>query len=87
VLVFFLCVAVPLRYLGDEPRLSEVISPIHGILLYPLYLVVTVNLAVRRHWSLLRTVGVMLAGTVPFLSFVVERRVTREVPPPGSLHG
>ena len=78
VLVVFLRVAVPLRYLGGEPRLSETISPVHGFL-YVVYLLATVDLSRRSGWSVLRTVGVMLAGTVPFLSFVVERRMTREV--------
>ena len=80
VLVVLVCIAVPLRYLGDRPHLSETISPIHGFL-FIVYLGVTVDLARRRGWSLLRTVGVMLAGTIPFVSFVVERRVTSEVAP------
>jgi integral membrane protein len=33
----------------------------------------------RLRWPLLRSVGVLLAGTIPFLSFVVERRVTARV--------
>ena len=78
VLVVFLLIAVPLRYLGGEPRLSETISPIHGFL-YIVYLGVTVDLARRAGWTVGRTLGVALAGTVPFLSFVVERRMTREV--------
>ena len=78
VLVVFLLVAVPLRYLGGEPRMSETISPIHGFL-YVVYLLATVDLSRRSGWSVQRTVGVMLAGTVPFLSFVVERRMTRDV--------
>lgn len=76
VLVVFILVAVPLRYLGGEPRLSETISPIHGFL-YMVYLGLTVDLARRVGWSVWHTLGVMLAGTVPFLSFVVERRTTR----------
>lgn len=76
VLVVFLLVAVPLRYLGGEPRLSETISPVHGFL-YMIYLGLTVDLARRVGWSVWHTLGVMLAGTVPFLSFVVERRTTR----------
>lgn len=76
VLVVFLLVAVPVRYLAGEPRMSETISPIHGFL-YLLYLGATVDLSRRAGWSILHTVGVMLAGTVPFLSFVVERRTTR----------
>lgn len=78
VLVVFILVAVPVRYLAGEPRLSETISPIHGFL-YIVYLAATVDLARRAGWSVLRTLGVMLAGTVPFLSFVVERRTTRSL--------
>lgn len=78
VLIVFILIAVPLRYLGGEPRLSETISPIHGFL-YIVYLGATVDLARRAGWSVGRTLLVALAGTVPFLSFVVERRMTREV--------
>lgn len=72
VLVF---VAMPLRYLAGYETFSEFFSPVHG-LAYMLYLVTTVDLGRRVGWSLGRMVGVMLAGTVPFLSFLVERRVT-----------
>ena len=78
VLVVFILVAVPVRYLAGEPRMSETISPIHGFL-YIVYLVATVDLSRRAGWSVLRTLGVMLAGTVPFLSFYVERRTTRSL--------
>ncbi len=78
VLVVFILVAVPLRYLGGEPRLSETISPIHGFL-YIVYLAATIDLSRRVGWSVLRTIGVMLAGTIPFLSFVVERRTTSDL--------
>lgn len=78
ILVVFLLVAVPLRYLGGEPRLSKAISPVHGFC-YIVYLGLTLDLARRVGWSVRRTVLVMLAGTVPFLSFVVERRMTRDI--------
>ena len=78
VLVVFILIAVPLRYVGGEPRMSETISPVHGFL-YIVYLGVTVDLARRAGWSTVRTLMVALAGTVPFLSFVVERRMTRDV--------
>jgi integral membrane protein len=78
VLIVFILIAVPIRYLAGEPHLSETISPIHGFL-YVIYLAATIDLSRRAGWSLSRTVGVMLAGTVPFLSFVVERRTTRDL--------
>jgi integral membrane protein len=49
----------------------------HGFL-YMVYLVAVLMLASTLRWGLGRTVGVMLAGCVPFLSFWVEHRVTQE---------
>ena len=78
VLVLFLLVAMPLKYAAGVEDATATISQVHGVL-YMLYLVATVLLARAAGWTALRTLGVMLAGTVPFLSFVVERRVTREL--------
>jgi integral membrane protein len=73
VLVF---VAMPLKYLADEPGPVDLIGPVHGLLYFG-YVVIVLDLAFRRRWSLWRTLLVMLAGTIPFASFVAERRVTR----------
>ena len=40
------------------------------------YLIAAFMLAIRARWSLLKTVLVMAAGTIPLMSFVAERRVT-----------
>ena len=73
VLVF---IAVPLKYIGDNPALVEVVGPIHGFL-YVVYLVFTVDLTFRLKWPIGRMLLIMLAGTIPFMSFVAERWVTR----------
>ena len=76
--VFF--VAVPMNHYGTpaQGEIARTISQVHGFL-FLLYLAMTFDLSRRRAWSLLRTVLVMLAGTVPFVSFLVERRVTADV--------
>lgn len=61
---------------GAEP--PAFIAVVHGWV-YALYLVLTVDLAVKARWRPLPTVGVLLAGTIPLLSFVVERRTTAKV--------
>ena len=78
ILVVFLLLAMPLKYLAGEEWLAEHIAQPHGFS-YMVYLAFTFDLARRAGWSTWRTLGVMLAGTVPFLSFVVERRNTREL--------
>jgi integral membrane protein len=68
-------VAMPLKYLADEPLLVAIVGPLHGFL-YMVYLALAFDLAIRAKWPLTRTVLVLLAGTIPVLSFVAERKVT-----------
>ena len=72
-----LCLEIVLHYGFDNESLAWW-SPVHGVL-YMLYLVTTVDLGFKVRWPLMKTVGVMLAGVVPFFSFVMERKVAREV--------
>jgi integral membrane protein len=77
-LLVLVLVAMPMKYLGDDPELVEVVGPVHGWL-YLLYLIAAFMLAYQRRWGLGRSVLVLLAGTVPFASFVAERAVVAEV--------
>jgi integral membrane protein len=77
-LLVLVLVAMPLKYLADSPAMVEIVGPVHGFL-YLLYLVTVVDLGFRARWTPVRTVLVMLAGTIPFVSFVAERKVTREL--------
>lgn len=72
-----LCFVMVLHYGFDNPEPSAVYSPIHGVL-YMIYVVLTIDLAIKARWSVKRAIGVLLAGVVPFLSFVVERWATRK---------
>jgi integral membrane protein len=75
-LIVLMLVAMPLKYLAGVERPLEVVAPMHGWV-YLVYLIVTVDLASRRRWAIGRTVLLLLAGTVPFMSFVAERNVVR----------
>lgn len=50
----------------------------HGFL-YMIYAVATFYLSLKIRWPLGRLVLILLAGCVPFLSFVAERTVEHEV--------
>lgn len=75
VLVF---VIMPIRYIGGNETPSAYFSPFHG-LMYFLYVLAAFDLVSRMRWSLWRLIRILLAGCIPFLSFVAERRATREV--------
>ena len=72
---------------GDAPGLGRWIPGaqhwvpmVHGYL-YLVYVIVAVDLWFRARLPIGRTVLVVLAGTVPFMSFVAERWVTSHVRP------
>jgi integral membrane protein len=78
VLLLVLTAGMVAKYGFDEPIVVEVVGPVHGFV-YIVYLVLTADLARRAGWRLGWTILILLAGTVPFLSFVAERAVTTRV--------
>ena len=77
-LLILVLVAMPLKYFADAPGAVAVVGPIHGFLFF-LYVLAAIDLAVRCRWSPVRALLVLVAGTIPFLSFVAERNVTADI--------
>jgi integral membrane protein len=74
VLVVLVVVGMPLKYLADQPNVVSIVGPAHGFL-FLVYLVAVFDLGRRARWPIGRMLLVMLAGTIPFLTFWVERKV------------
>ena len=77
-LVLLVFVAIPLKYLAHHPGPVSVIGTAHGFL-FMVYLVTAVDIGIRLRWPWLKLGLVMLAGTVPFASFVAERQAHQDV--------
>jgi len=77
VLLFNCLISVPLQIAG-HPALGHVGWTIHGGL-FIVYCLTALLLGMRVGWSLKRMVLVMLAGTVPVVTFVAERNVAHEL--------
>ena len=84
-LVLLVLVAMPLKYLADQPLLVEAIGPFHG-LLYIVYLATVIDLARHVHLTLLQLAAMVTAGLIPFLTFVVERRIADRIAGPPLAH-
>jgi integral membrane protein len=80
-LILLVVVGVPLKYGADVDTVVAIVGPLHGAL-YVVYLLLTLDLARRIRMNPVTAVLVMLAGTIPFLSFVAERKVTSIVMAP-----
>jgi len=75
VLIVLCFVGIPLQVAG-YPAVANDVGVLHGIL-YIIYLVVAWVLARKLRLALKPTVIMLLAGTVPVMTFIVERWVTR----------
>jgi integral membrane protein len=77
-LVLLVFVAMPIKYLGHNSGPVAVIGTAHGFL-FMVYLVTALDLGIRLRWPWLKLGLVMVAGTVPFASFVAERQAHSDV--------
>jgi integral membrane protein len=77
-LILLIVIAVPLKYLAGMPTPVTILGTAHGWL-YALFFLSAVDLALRAKWSLKGSIVTLIAGTIPFLSFVAERTVTRKM--------
>jgi len=75
VLVFLCFVGIPLQIAG-HPAIANNVGVVHGIL-YIIYLVFAWILSRKLQLANKPTVIMLLAGTVPIMTFIVERWITR----------
>lgn len=76
VLVILCFVGIPLQVFAHNEAVVNYVGTTHGIL-YMIYLVTAYLLARRLRLAIAPTVLLLLAGTIPVLTFVVERWMTR----------
>jgi integral membrane protein len=77
-MLIILCfVGIPLQVFAHNGALAKIVGTAHGVL-YIIYLIVafTMTRLVRIRTASLTTVIVLAAGTIPVLTFVVERWIT-----------
>jgi len=76
--LLLLCAAMVLKYAFGMGAVVSIWGPIHGALFVG-YVIIAFDLAYKDRWSPLGTLWVLVAGTIPFVSFVAERQVQRKV--------
>ncbi|MGV0853660.1 DUF3817 domain-containing protein [Mycolicibacterium phlei] len=72
-----LCYEMVMKYVYHVEGLNW-IAVVHGWV-YFIYLMFTANLAVKVRWPIGKTVGVLLAGTIPLVGIIVEQVQTRDL--------
>jgi integral membrane protein len=72
-----LCYEMVMKYGFNDDSLSW-IAVVHGWV-YFVYLLFAANLAVKVRWPIGKTIGVLLAGTIPLLGIIVEHFQTKQI--------
>ncbi|HEY7429808.1 MAG TPA: DUF3817 domain-containing protein [Streptosporangiaceae bacterium] len=75
VVLIVLCVLAIAQIWASVEGVVNVVGTVHG-LLYIVYLLVSYPLTRRLRLSLWPTIAVLLAGTIPVMTFIVERRIS-----------
>jgi integral membrane protein len=82
VLIILCFVGIPLQIAGHNAVVVNDVGTLHGIL-YIIYIIVAYLLTRRLRLAVGPTLLVLLAGTIPVLTFVVERWLSHRYIVPG----
>ena len=73
-----LFIAMPLKYLADQPLAVRIVGSLHG-LLFLIFMVALYRAARERDWPHRRSFIAFVSSIVPFGTFVFDRSLRREI--------
>lgn len=76
-LLLLVFVAVPVKYMADNPQLTKIIGPVHGAL-FLLFIFNTLSVGVEQAWKFRETTWkVLIACIIPFGTFYIDKRILK----------
>ena len=77
-LIILMGIAMPLKYIWDQPAAVKYVGWIHGIL-FILYIWILFRVWMERDWPFKRAAIAVIASLVPFGTMIFDRSLKREV--------
>ena len=78
-LLILVFIAVPLKYIFEEPTGTKIMGPIHGAL-FLLFIFNALSVGVEQNWSFKHTTWkVLLACIIPFGTFYVDSKILSKI--------
>ena len=71
--ILLILVAVPIKYLADNPIFVKYLGMPHGIL-FILYIIMAFLLKDEKNWNLKNFAIILLASLIPFGTFYVDKK-------------
>jgi integral membrane protein len=76
-LLLLLFIAMPLKYIWNQPGAVKIIGWIHGAL-FVLFMLMALRVYDQRGWSFKKLATAFLAAFLPFGTFVFDRQLKKE---------
>jgi len=78
-LLVLLFIAVPFKYVLQDPALVKAIGPVHGAL-FLLFIFSTLQTGVEQEWKFKETTWkVLLACVIPFGTFYIDQKILKHL--------
>ncbi len=75
--LLLLGIAMPLKYLAEQPEAVQVVGSLHGALTI-LFVLAVAHVWLARRWSIVRVAIALIASVIPFGAFALEASLRRE---------
>ena len=76
-LLVLLFIAMPLKYIWDEPRVVTVVGWAHGAL-FVLFMLLVMRVYDQRGWPFKKVIFAFIAAFLPFGTFVFDKQLKEE---------
>lgn len=78
-LLILIFIAVPLKYVFDQPAGTKMLGPVHGAL-FLLFIFNALSVGVEQNWSFKNTTWkVLLACIIPFGTFYIDHKILSKI--------
>ena len=75
--LILLGIAMPLKYIADQPEAVRIVGSLHGGLTI-LFVLAVAHVWLARRWSIVRVAIALIASVIPFGAFALEASLRRE---------
>lgn len=78
-LLVLIFIAVPMKYVFDNPALSKLVGPVHGAV-FLLFLLNTMSVGIEQNWKFKTTTWkIVIACFIPFGTFYIDHTIFKNL--------
>lgn len=78
-LLVLVCIAVPAKYIYDNPSLTKAIGPVHGAI-FLVFMLNAISVGIEQHWKFKTTTWkILVACFIPFGTFYIDHVIFKKI--------